>query len=400
MTDLDDPASLPHEKPASSKRRGRLILLFLAAALAGWPFFAPSRGPSGGPATAQGGRSDRAEAAVPVTVARAHKDRVQVFLEALGTVTPVASVTVRPQVSGQLTEVGFQEGQMVQQGDFLAQIDPRPFENQLRQAQGQLTKDQAQLEEAKINLVRYEDLVKRGAASKQQLEAQQSLVRQFEGASLADQAQIDAANLDLSYARVLAPLSGRVGLRAVDPGNYVQTGDAGGLVTLTQIQPISVLFTLPEDQLPPILKGLNAGETFEVAVFDRAQSAQLARGKVVALDSKIDTSTGTIKLRALFDNDDGGLFPNQFVNVRLLLKVLDEALVVPSSAVQSGAAGQFVYALAPDQRIQIRAVKTGPSEGEATAVLEGLQEGDKVVLDGTDKLAEGVKVEVVKTVGP
>lgn len=331
---------------------------------------------------------------VSVRTAVARKGEMPIILTALGTVTPLANVTVKTQVNGQLMGLGFQEGQTVQAGDFLAQIDPRPFENALAQAEGQLQRDQALLREAELTRDRYKKLLKEDSIARQQLDTQESLVQQYHGAVLTDEAQIRAAKLNLTYSRITAPVTGRMGLRQVDVGNYVQTSDANGIVTITQMQPITVLFTLPEDTLPALNKRLAAGATLEVTALDRAQDKELARGQLAAIDNQIDTATGTIKLRAQFDNADSALFPNQFVNVRLHLDTLADTVVIPTAALQRGASGAFVYGLKPDSTVTVRPVQPGPSEGEITAILDGLAPGDTIVTDGTDKLREGAKVRV------
>lgn len=324
----------------------------------------------------------------------ARKGDINVTLNALGTVTPMAAVTVRTQINGQLMQVGFQEGQVVHEGDFLAEIDPRPYTIALAQAEGQLIRDQALLKDAEVNLARYKKLVAQDSLAKQQLDTQESLVQQYKGAVQSDQAQIDAAKLNLTYCRITAPVSGRVGLRQVDPGNYVKTSDTDGLVTITQLQPITVLFSLPEDNLPAIMQRLKEGATLEVLAYDRTQSTKLATGKLVSVDNQIDTSTGTIKLRAQFDNEDSGLFPNQFVNVRLLVNTLRDVTVIPTAAIQRGTPGTFVYRINEGNAVVIQKVKLGPAEGDNIIITEGLAPSDRVVIDGADKLREGAKVSL------
>ena len=381
---------VPSSLPGKNRKRAKWILVILIVlGAATWLYFRPS-----GVSSQHSGRAGAAGGAVPVQAATAQKGDINVTLTALGTVTPLANVTVRTQINGQLMEIGFQEGQMVQKGDFLAQIDPRPFENTLAQAEGQVLRDQALLRDAELNLARFQKLVAQDSLSKQQRDTQEALVQQDKGAVQTDEAQIAAAKLNLVYCRITAPVSGRIGLRQVDAGNYVQTSDPNGIVTLTQLQPITVLFTLPEDNLPAIMKRLKDGATLEVAAFDRNQSVKLSTGKLTSVDNQIDTSTGTVKLRAQFDNDDISLFPNQFVNVRLLVDTLHDATVVPTAALQRGVPGTFVYLIKPDKAVTVRAVKTGPTEGDKIAITEGLAPGDAVVIDGADKLREGAKISL------
>jgi len=319
---------------------------------------------------------------------------VPIIINALGAVTPLATITVRTQVNGQLQKIGFQEGQMVKAGDFLAQIDPRPFEATLAQAKAQLAKDTALRDQAEADLERYQTLNRQDSIARQQVEDQQFLVKQDQAAMANDQAQIDAANLNIAYAHIVAPVSGRVGLRQVDPGNYVQTTDANGIVLLTQLEPISVIFTVAEDYLPQIQARMKAGATLPVAIYDRANINKLQDGKLAFIDNQIDPTTGTVKLRALFDNKDDSLFPQQFVNARLTVDTLSNAVVAPNAAIQQGAQGPFVYVVNADDTVSVRQVKTGPVDGERTAILSGLRPGENVVIDGVDRLHDGAKVVV------
>ncbi len=329
---------------------------------------------------------------VPVGVAAAEKGEINVILNALGTVTPFTEVTIRTQIAGQLTHIAFQEGQMVQEGDFLAQIDPRPYENALNQAQGQLLKDQALLKDAEVTLARYQKLFKQDSIARQQVDTQEALVQQHRGAVQADQAQIDAAKLNLQYCRITAPFRGRIGLRQVDAGNYVQTNAA--IVTLAQTQPITVLFTLPEDHVPALLNRMKGAMPIQVTAFDRGQTTELAVGHISSMDNRIDSTTGTVKLRAQFDNGDSSLFPNQFVNVKILLDTLRDATTIPLTGVQRGVPGTFVYLVTPENTVSVRPVKLGTDDGTKVAITEGLTPGDKVVVDGADKLREGAKVSL------
>jgi multidrug efflux system membrane fusion protein len=319
---------------------------------------------------------------------------VRVILNELGTVTPLATVTVQTQINGQLTEVGFTEGQLVKKGDFLAQIDPRPYEYLKEQYEGQLARDKGLLAQAQMDQKRYETLAQQNSIARQQAEDQVFVVQQYVGSVKQDQGLVDAQALNISYCRIVSPITGRVGLRLVDPGNYVQTTSSTGIAVITQLQPISVVFSLPEDDLPEITPQFTAGSPLIVTAYDRANLRQLAVGKVSAIDNQIDTTTGTVKVRAQFDNENNTLFPNQFVNVRLLVKTLQNTVMVPTSAVQRGAPGTYVYVINADNTVSVRQVGTGPVDGNVTAINSGLSAGERVVIDGTDRLRDGVKVIV------
>ncbi len=333
-------------------------------------------------------------AAQSVGTATIGKGDIRVVVNALGTVTPIATVTVQTQINGQLMDVGFAEGQLVKKGDFLAQVDPRPYELLQAQYEGQLAHDQGLLAQAKVDLQRYQKLAEQNSIARQQYEDQIYIVQQYEGTVKLDQAQIDQQKLNVIYCHIVSPVTGRVGLRLVDPGNYVQTSNSTGLAVVAQMQPITVIFPIPEDDLPDIVPQLNAGAIFQVAAYDRANVKLLATGRVIALDSQIDTTTGTVKVRAQFDNPDYTLFPNQFVNAQLLVKTLNDVVVVPTAAVQRGAPGTYVYVVNSDNTVSVRPIKIGPSDGPMAALTSGLNAGERVVVDGTDRLRDGARITV------
>jgi multidrug efflux system membrane fusion protein len=324
----------------------------------------------------------------------ATKADVPIILNALGTVTPLATVTVVSQISGQLQQVGFTEGQEVKKGDFLAQIDPRPYQAALAQAQGTLLHDQALLAAARVDLKRYQTLNKQDSIARQQVDTQAALVQQYEGTVQSDQAAVDTQKLNLTYCHITAPVDGRVGLRLVDPGNYVATTSSTGLLVITQLKPITVIFNLPEDDIPEIMKRLAAGATLPVTAYNRADTSEIATGTLSVVDNQIDTTTGTVKLRATFPNTDEALFPNQFVNAALLVDTLHDAVTVPTPAIQRGAPGTFVYIVNADNTVSVKPVKLGPAANDVTSITSGLAVGDKVVIDGADRLRDGSKVMV------
>lgn len=330
----------------------------------------------------------------PVAVQAVVRGDLDIYLEGLGTVTPLATVTVRTQISGLLVEVDFREGQMVRQGDVLAVIDPRPYQVALEQAEGQLRQAQAQLKEAKIDLTRYQTLASQQSIAQQQVDSQRALVEQDEGVVQTDQAAVDNARLNLVYCHVSAPITGRVGLRVVDQGNYVTPGDSGGLVVLTRVKPITVIFTLPEQYLPQVLSRLHRGAALPVDAYDQSETLRLASGKLEAIDNQADPTTGTFRLRATFANDDETLYPQEFVNVRMLLQTDRQVLVIPTSGVERNQQGSFVYVVKPNHTAATRPVKLGPVQGERVEVLSGLSAGEQVVVDGADRLREGMPVSV------
>jgi multidrug efflux system membrane fusion protein len=332
---------------------------------------------------------------VPIRVVPVRQEPIEVQIFALGTVTPLQTVTVRSRIDGELVRVLFTEGQHVEAGQLLAEIDARPSQAALTQAEGTLVENQARLRNAQSDLERFQKLLSEGLITKQQVTTQEALVDQYRGALQANQAQVNNAKVQLGYTKIVAPIAGRLGLRQVDPGNLIRSGDTNGLVVITMMRPISVLFTVPETDLPAVLEAYRRGHRLRVQAWDRAETHQLAEGELRTVDNQIDTATGTIKLRAEFANQDEELFPNQFVNIRLRVDSLPNASVIPSAAVQRGSFGTFVYLLKDDRTVTIRRVALGPAQGSRIAVTNGLKPGDKIVLEGVDQLKEGAKVEVI-----
>ena len=381
-------------RPTPLSRRWRWIafaVAVIAVAVAAWFWFGHG---SEEQAKAKG-KGDPNARTVPVVAAPARKGTIDVYIDALGTVTPRNMVVVRTRVDGQLQSVAFREGQDVKAGDLLAQIDPRPFEVQLTQANGQMARDQALLKNAQIDLERYKTLLAQDSISKQQVDTQEALVRQYQGAVQSDQGAIDSAKLQITYSRITAPITGRVGLRQVDPGNMVHASDSNGLVTITQVKPVTVIYPVPEDNVPRIFKRMQGGQDIAVDAYDRGGKNKLATGRLLTVDNQIDTATGTVKLKAEFPNQDGALFPNQFVNVRMAVETHQDATLVPTAAIQRGAPGTFVFLVKEDKSVAVTPVKLGTVEGETAEVQSGLQSGNLVVVDGADKLRDGSKVELV-----
>ena len=381
---------------APRRRRSAFVWILVIAALAAAAAFGWLKFERSAPSANREDSSGRpAQPPQTVRVAPVTLGDMPISIDELGTVTPYETVTIKTQIAGKLMEVGFTEGQIVKKGDFLAQIDPLPYQAALAQAQGQLAKDQALLAQAQSDLARYQQLAKQDSISKQQVTDQEMLAQQDKAAIQTDQAQVQTAQVNLDYTHIVSPITGRVGLRQVDPGNYLQPSDTTGIVVITQIDPISVVFSTPEDNLPRISARLNSGAKLPVTAFDRANVNQLATGTLETYDSQVDVTTGTIRMRAMFANPNGVLFPQQFVNVRLLIDTMTGATLAPNAAIQLGASGNFVYVLNDDSTVSKRDIVTGPNDGKRTVIASGLREGEKVVIDGVDRLRDGAKVKVV-----
>ena len=408
MTDL--PPAVP--SPARPRRPWLAPALVLAAialgAIAAWWIWGSSSAADSTAKTADAAKGAKAGKAgkgagrgggdpnrvAPVAVATARVGDINIVQTGLGTVTALRTVTVKPRVDGQLQSVLFTEGQIVKEGQPIAQIDPVPFQVQLSQAEGQLARDAAQLNNARLDLERYRTLLAQDSIASQQVDQQAAQVKQLEGTVKIDQAQVDNAKLQLSYTHIIAPITGRAGLRQVDPGNMVRGADANGIVMLTQVEPISVLFTIPQDTLPRVLQRLYAGDKPVVEAWDRDQKKMLAKGVLNSTDNQIDVATGTVKLKAQFANTDSQLFPNQFVNVRMVVETRKGVILVPVAAIQRGNQGTIVYVVKDDSTVAIRPVVAGPTENDVAAIESGLQAGERVIVDGVDRIREGVKVEV------
>ncbi|NWJ42107.1 MAG: MdtA/MuxA family multidrug efflux RND transporter periplasmic adaptor subunit [Geothrix sp.] len=359
-----------------------------AVLLCGWFLF--GRGGKKDPAANGAGRP------VPVAVAQARKGDMAVHLTGLGTVTAMNSVTVKSRVDGQLVRIDFTEGQMVKEGQLLAEIDPRPFQVQLMQAEGQYAKDQAAFQNAAADLRRLQGLVQQGIISRQQLDTQSSAVTQFEAALKSDQAQVESAKLNLVYSRITAPIAGRVGLRLVDAGNMIRATDANGLATIAPVQPINVVFAVPADSIQKVLGQSAKGGKLPVEAWDRDLKSRLALGSLSAIDNQVDTTTGTVRLKALFANEDRILFPNQFVNAQLLVDTLKGVVIVPTAAIQRGPQGAFLYVVKADSTVDLRIIEVQGTDGDESAVVKGLAGGETIVIDGLEKLRPGSKVALPK----
>jgi multidrug efflux system membrane fusion protein len=413
------PASLPNQRQGGFQRGWlwliAVVVLALAAYLiwgrshqaadgaAGKPDQAGQAASGGGKGGGKGGKRGAFAGAggpLPVGVAVAKAGDINIYISGLGSVTPEATAVVKSRVDGQLIKLHFQEGQVVKAGALLAELDPRPYQVAVTQAEGQLAKDTALLKAAQIDLQRYRTLLAQDSIASQQVDTQAALVKQYEGTVKSDQGSLDSARLQLTYSRVTAPIGGRLGLRQVDLGNVVHASDTNGIVIITQLQPITTVFSIPEDNIPSVMKQIQAGKKLPTDVWDRDQKNKLDSGYLLTIDNQVDSTTGTVKLKAESPNATYTLFPSQFVNARMLLDTRKDAIVIPNAAIQRGAKGTFVYVVKPDHTVTIRLVTAGPTEGESTAIEQGIATGETVVIDGIDKLKEGAKVEPVSRGGP
>ena len=400
---LVHPAGFDREPPRSGGRAWIWILgVVVVLSLTYWYFHSAGGrgavealgGAAGGhPRPGQGGNEFNPDQIVPVVVSTATRGDLPVFFNGLGTVTAYNTVTVRSRVDGQIVKINFTEGQMVREGESLVEIDPRPYQVQLEQAEGQLAKDQAQLRDAQVDYDRYQQLFKAGVIPKQQVDTQTAQVGQFTGSIKADQASIDNAKLQITYSHITAPISGRGGLRLVDVGNIVHATDTGGLVVITQLQPIAVIFSLPQDQLSGVIAKLHGAGPLPVEAYDRDDTTKVATGKLLTIDNQIDTTTGTYKLKAVFSNEKDNLFPNQFVNVHLLVDTKRNVTIVPATAIARGPQGTYVYLTQKDSRVKIQPVTVTLNSGNSVAIGKGLRAGDTVVIDGQDKLQDGSRID-------
>ncbi len=394
------PKPMQLDLPPPPRRRGWvwLVILVIIAGVGYWQWpnlkaYLPNSDAQSQGTTKGSGRTRGAGGGIAQVVAtKATKGGISVYFTGLGAVTPIYTVTVKSRVDGQLMKVSFKEGQLVRQGDLLVEIDPRPYEVQLEQAEGQLIHDQALLKNANLDLDRYKTLMKQDAIPQQQLDTQAALVTQYEGTIRTDQSQIDSAKLNLVYCRITSPITGLVGLRLVDPGNIVHASDTNGLLVITQLDPISVIFTTAEDQLPPILERMHAGQQLKVEAWDRELKNKLAEGHLETIDNQIDPTTGTLKLRAVFANGNGKLYPSQFVNARLLVQQKQNITLLANAGIQRNSQGTYVWLVKPDQTVTLRSITVGTTEGDVSEIIAGLEPGDAVVTVGVDRLEEGGKV--------
>jgi membrane fusion protein, multidrug efflux system len=393
-----------HELPSFAKRRRGFLLpgLLVVLAIIGTGFYfqyLASSPPEKKSDAKRGKRGHDDDAPAPVAIETSAKADFPVYLNGLGTVTALRTVTVKPRVDGELVRVAFTEGQLVKEGELLAEIDPRPFQVQLQQAEGQLMRDEALLKNAQIDHDRYLTLLEQDSISAQQTVTQEAQVKQYRGVVEMDKAQVNNAKLQLTYARLTAPISGRVGLRQIDQGNIVHAGDTNGLVVITQLQPVNVVFTLPEDKVQSVVQRRRSNEPIRVEAYDRAGKIKLAEGKLLALDNQIDSTTGTLKLKAQFDNNESTLFANQFVNIKMQLDTLSGVTLVSSAAIQHDSQGAFVYVVNRDKTVQLRRITLGPTEGEKVAVLSNLAANETVVVEGIDRLRDGSQVDIAQQDG-
>jgi len=385
----------PGSEPKRSGSKGWVWFLLLVVAAAGAYRYYPqlTQGASKGDKGIEKAPAKKGGQVVPVVAATSHRSDLSIYLTGLGSVSAYNTVTIRSRIDGELIKVAFTEGQLVHEGDLLAEIDPRPYQAQLNQQEGQLARDTAQLENARLDQKRYEQLSSQGVIARQQLDTQTANVHQFEGTIKADQGMIENTKLNLTYSQIRARITGRIGLRLMDQGNIVHANDPTGLATITQLQPIAVLFNLAQDNLPEVMRKTSNGQTLPVEAWDRDLKKKLGVGKLLTIDNTIDPSTGTAKFKAEFANEDNALFPNQFVNARLLIDTRHGAVVVPAAAIQRSPLSTFVYVVKDDQTVEMRTVVPGPVEGDNASVDSGLKVGEIVVIDGVDKLQQGSKVE-------
>jgi membrane fusion protein, multidrug efflux system len=385
----------PRQGHGAPRRTGRVwvwIVILLALA-AGAYFWSQKKSSGAGSASGAGAQGQKkGPGAIPVVAAKAWRGNIPVYFTGLGAVTPVYTVEVKSRVDGELMSIHFKEGDLVRKGDPLIEIDPRPYQVQLTQAEGQRARDQALLENARIDLTRYQTLLSQNAAPEQQVATQKTLVTQDEGIVKSDQGAIDSAKLNLTYSHILAPITGRIGLRLVDPGNIVHASDSNPMLVITQVDPISVIFTIAEDQLPVVSKKFWAGQRLNVEAYDRTSNVKLSTGTLTTLDNQIDQTTGTVKLRATFDNRAGKLFPNQFVNVRLLVQLKQNVTQIPTATVQRNSRSTYVFLVQANNKVTVREIGIGTTEGDSSEVTAGLSAGDVVVMTGVDKLQEGTQV--------